>query len=68
MKTRSELLDFLEIEKITDLQEKICEHDEWDSIVALDLANYLEKELKIEFDLSSFDKFSWNELFDILKI
>ena len=68
MKTRGELTDFLEIEEITDLQQNIWEHDEWDSIVALDLVNYIEKELKIEFDLSAYDRFSWNDLFHLLNV
>ena len=68
MKTRKELIDFLEIEEIQNLEENIWEHEDWDSIVALDLANLIEKQLDIEFDLSSYDEFSWHDLFKLLKV
>jgi hypothetical protein len=68
MTTRKELTDFLEIEEIQNLEENIWEHEDWDSIVELDLANLIEKQLNIEFDLSSYDKFSWHDLFKLLKV
>ena len=68
MKTLKELTDFLEIEEIQNFDQNIWEHEEWDSIVALDLANLIEKKLQIEFDLSSYDKFSWHDLFKLFKL
>lgn len=68
MKTRKELTDFLEIEEIHNLEENIWEHEDWDSIVALDLTSLIEKQLDIEFDLSSYDKFSWHDLFKLLNV
>ena len=68
MKTRKELTDFLELEEVHNLEANIWEHEDWDSIVAIDLASLIEKQLDIEFDLSSYDKFSWHDLFKLLNV
>lgn len=71
MKTKEELLEFIEIEEVLQFDTVLTDHPDWDSIVALDLANYCEKlGIKpIGFDyIEWFFNLSWNDLFKELHV
>lgn len=71
MKTKEEILEFLEIEELDSLESVVIEHSDWDSIVALDLANYCEKQgvRESNFDyVEWFTNLTWKELFKELNV
>lgn len=52
MKTKKDLMDFLELSVVPLESEKLLDHPEWDSIVALDLISYIEKNRLVSNDVT----------------
>jgi hypothetical protein len=68
MKTKNDLMDFLELSVVPLEFEKLVDHPEWDSIVALDLISNIEKNRLVSNDVALeewLESAKWEDLYKI---